>query len=520
MLHWLDLTVIVGYLILIVGMGVYFSLENKSTEEYFVGGRNFSGLVVGMSLVGTSISSITFISFPADAFKTSWMRILTTWAMPLGVWIAATVFLPFFRRGKIISAYEYLEDRFGPSVRVYGGMTFIIAQLVRISLILYLLSLLIHEITGLSLTACILLGGIFVGAYTVMGGIKAVIWTDVIQTFILLLGGLLTLGVIIHQLPGGLSQIISTALTDGKLSLSEWNDSGLKPISWNLSLTTKTGSMLLLVGLTSWLTEYSANQNIIQRYAAAKSSHEVRKAMFVCVISSLPIWAFYMFIGTSLYVFFKIFPTLEATEMLTGIRKAEQIFPYFIMNYLPPGITGLVISAALAAAMSSLDSSINAISTVGVVDIYKRHLVKNRSDNHYLKAAWIMAIVASGIMIGGAVALTSSETETLRDTAIILISITSGGLLGLYFLGFFTRKGNTKSVWIGLIVTFLFTGWTILANHQMVPGYLQVPFDLYYTGLMGNILMFSIAIVAAVLLTDNRNNLTNLTVWDSKQKRK
>lgn len=496
-------------------MGVYFSLKNFSTEEYFVGGRNFSGLVVGMSLVGTSISSITFISFPGDAFKTSWMRILTTWAMPVAVAMAAYIFLPFFRRGKIISAYEYLEDRFGPSVRVYGGITFIIAQLVRISLILYLLSLLIHEMTGFSLIVCIFLGGMFVAIYTVMGGIKAVIWTDVIQTLILVFGGLLTLGVIIHHLPGGLEQIISTAVADGKLSLAEWNDSTVRPISWNISLATKTGTMLLLVGLTSWLTEYCANQNIIQRYATAKNVHEARKAMFVCVVSSLPIWAFYMFIGTSLYVYFKIFPTIETTEMLTGIRKAEQIFPYFIMNYLPPGITGLVISAALAAAMSSLDSSINAISTVGIVDIYQRHLVKNRSDHHYLRSAQMMAFAASGIMIGGALVLTLSKTETIRDTAIILISITSGGLLGLYFLGFFTQKGSTKSVWIGLSFTFIFTGWTILASHGLVPIYLQVPFDLYYTGLIGNILMFSLAIVAAMLLTDHKRNLKNLTVWNT-----
>lgn len=510
MLHWLDIAVIIGYLILIGALGLYFSRENTSTEEYFLGDRKFSGWLIGVSLVGTSISSITFLSFPGDAFKTTWFRIITTWAMPLSVLVAAYVFLPFFRRGKIISAYEYLEERFGPSVRVYGSLTFIIAQLVRISLILYLLSLLIHEMTDLSLTASILLGGIFVAAYTVMGGIKAVIWTDFIQTIILVLGGLLTLGVIIHYLPGGFFQIISIATADGKLSLSE---TGLEPSSWEFSLTHKTGTMLFLVGLTSWLTEYSANQNIVQRYAAARNSSEARKAMAVCVVSSLPIWMFYMFIGTSLYAFFTIYPTKEAADILSGVRKAEQIFPYFILNYLPHGVAGLVISAALAAAMSSLDSSINAISTVGVVDIYQRHIVKNKSDRHYLITAWTIAICASTIMIFGALILSSSNTNTIRDTAIILISITSGGLLGLYILGFFTQKGNTKSIWIGLFFTFIFTGWTILASHELVPTYLQVPFDLYYTGLIGNILMFAIAIIASILLTDHKDMIKNLTVW-------
>ncbi|MBC8215528.1 MAG: sodium/solute symporter [Candidatus Marinimicrobia bacterium] len=513
-LHWIDLAVLIGYMILVAGMGVYFSMKNVNTEEYFVGGRSFSGWVIGLSLVGTSISSITFLAFPADAFKTTWIRFITTWSMPLGLLIAAYVFLPFFRRRRITSAYEYLEERFGPSVRVYGGITFIISQLVRVSLILYLVSLLMHEMTGLSSVASVLISGVFVALYTVIGGIKAVIWTDVIQTVVLVLGGLITLGVIVYHLPGGLDQLFSIAFADGKLSLSELTETGFRPIEWDFSLTRKTGTMLFLVGLTNWLTEYSANQNTVQRYAAAKSTYEARKAMLVCVMSSLPIWAFYMFIGTALYVFFQIFPTIEAGEMLNGTQKAEQIFPYFIMHFLPPGITGLVIAAAMAAAMSSLDSSLNAISTVGIVDIYRRHLVKDKDDKHYLKAAWFIAGGAAIFMIGGAIILIMSKTKTLQDTATILSSLTSGGLLGLYLLGFFTRKGSAKSVWISLVITFFFSLWTILASRGLVPEWLQVPFDLYYTGLIGNIVMFALAVVAAVMLSDRRKKLKNLTVWD------
>ncbi len=513
-LHWIDLTVLIGYLSLVAGMGYYFSKKNISTEEYFVGGRSFSGWVVGLSLVGTSISSVTFLSYPADAYKTTWIRFITTWSMPLGVLIAAYYFLPFFRRNNVTSAYEYLEHRFGPSVRVYGGITFIFAQLVRVSIILYLVSLLLHEITGFSILTNILISGVFVAFYTIMGGINAVIWTDVIQTIILVLGGLLTLGVIINHLPGGLGQIFSVAISDGKLSLAEMTSSGFRSIDWNFSITRKTGTMLFLVGLTSWLTEYSANQNTVQRYAAAKSTYEARKAMLVCVLSSLPIWAFYMFIGTSLYVFFQVFPTIEATEMLNGVRKAEQIFPYFILNFLPPGFTGLVIAAALAAAMSSLDSSINAISTVGVVDIYRRHIKKAEKDKHYLQIAWLIAGGAALFMVCGALILNASETKTIQDTATILYSITGGGLLGLYLLGFFTKKGNAKSVWIGLIVTSLFTIWTILSKRGLVPEWLHTPFDLYYTGLIGNIIMFAVSFTAAVLLVDQRKNLKNLTIWN------
>jgi SSS family solute:Na+ symporter len=154
--------------------------------------------------------------------------------------------------------------------------------------------------------------------------------------------------------------------------------------------------------------------------------------------------------------------------------------------------------------MSSLDSSINAISTVGVVDIYRRHLKKNKKDSHYLQVAWIIAGCAAIFMVGGALILNVSETKTLQDTATILASITGGGLLGLYLLGFFTKYGNAKSVWIGLIATSLFTTWTILSSRGWVPDWMHVPFDLYYTGLIGNIIMFTIAIIVAIILTDKK----------------
>lgn len=494
-----DILALLGYLGIIMGIGLYFSKKNTSTEEYFVGGRSFSGWVIGLSLVGTSISSITFLAYPGDAYKTAWLRYLPNLMLPIAVFIAAYVFLPFFRRGNTITAYEYLEHRFGPSVRVYGALTFIIGQLVRISLILYLLSLLIHELTGLSTELSIIIGGVFVAIYTIIGGIDAVIWTDVLQTIILMLGGIICLIVIVSQLPGGLEQIITMASEHGKLAFAELKTDTLVPVDWSFSLQDKTGTMLLLLGLTAWLTEYSANQNTVQRFCASKSSHEARKAMFICAFTSLPIWSFYMFLGTALYVFFQVFPTETAAQILTGEQKAEQILPYFINHYLPAGIAGIVIAAALAAAMSSLDSSINAISTVTIVDIYKRFTVLDRTDKHYLLVARLIAVLASVFMILGAISLMKAETKTLQDTATILVSIVSGGVLGIYLLGFFTRVGDARAIWVGLVLTALFTSWTILAKKDLLPEGWDLPFDLYYTAILGNLLMFLVGFFAAVL---------------------
>ncbi len=509
----LDLITLVIYLLLVLGIGIYFSKKNTSTEEYFLGGRSFSGWVIGLSLVGTSISSITFLAYPGDAYKTAWLRYLPNLMLPIAVLIAAYVFLPFFRRGKTITAYEYLERRFGPSIRIYGAMTFIIGQLVRISLILYLLALLIQELTGLDTTVSILLGGIFVAIYTIIGGIDAVIWTDVLQTIVLVLGGILCLVVIVIKLPGGFEQIINVAGEHGKFALAELRNGQLEPVHWSLSLQDKTGTMLLLLGLTAWLTEYSANQNTVQRFCASKSDKDARQAMFVCACFSLPIWAFYMFLGTSLYVFFQIFPVEAAQQMLTGEQKAEQILPYFINHYLPAGIAGIVIAAALAAAMSSLDSSINAIATVSIVDIYRRFQKYTQEDEHYLKIAKWIAAVTSLIMIFGAILLMNAETKTLQDTATILVSILSGGILGVYLLGFFTTRGDARAVWCGLLLTALFTAWTVLSNRGLLAESLAITFELYYTAIIANFIMFMSGFVIGRLIFKSDSSVREYSIW-------
>ena len=489
----LDSVILFSYFLLLFGMGVYFATKNDSTEEYFLGGRRFKGWIVGLSLVGTSISSITFLAYPGDAFKTAWLRFLPNLMLPIAVIIAAYFFLPRLRRGNSTTAYEFLEERFGPSIRIYGATAFIVAQIVRVSLILYLISLVLQQITSLPAYQCILAAGIVVALYTIMGGIDAVIWTDVLQTIVLLFGGVVCLIVIAGALPGGLSQIIDVGTAHGKLAFSELKDGQLSAVSWNLSLSEKTATMMLLIGLISWLTEYSSNQNTVQRFNATKSAGEARKAMYICAAVSLPTWAFFMFLGTALYVFFEAFPAIATTEILDGTRKAEEILPYFVIHHLPDGLVGLVLAAALAAAMSSLDSSINSISTVAISDIYRRHLKKGAMDSHYLLIARLVGVVVGLIMIAGAIVLTVTETKTLQDTATILTSLLAGGLLSIYAIGFFSTRGDARHVIVGIIATMAFTLWTIMSSRGVLPDTLSYPFDLYYTGLIGNIVMFVIA---------------------------
>jgi solute:Na+ symporter, SSS family len=514
-LSFVDIAVLVVYMSGIGAMGLYFARRNVSTEDYFVGGRSYRGWVIGLSLVGTSISSISFLALPGDAYKTAYLRVLPNFMLPIALVVAAYVFLPFFRKNRISSAYEYLELRFGPGIRVYGAVAFIVGQLMRISGILYLVSILIQTITGLDPVTCILVSGAFVAFYTIVGGIHAVIWTDVIQTIVLALGGLVCLILVVNRLPGGLGQVFEVAGAAGKFSFAEWSDGALQPVRWDLTLQSKTATMMLLIGLTIWLREYSCMQATIQRYAASRTSKDARQAMWVCGVCSIPIWLFFMFLGTSLYVFYQQFPTQATTDMLTGAggAEAEDIMPYFILNELPRGVCGVVIAAALAAAMSSIDSSINAISAVSVIDIYRRHLVKDRDDRHYLVIARWIAGITGLVMMAGAIWFSRAESKTLQDTLTMLTAVLGGGLFGLYMIGMLTTKGNGRAAFCGIVCTILFTTWTVLSKNGMLPSFLSVPFDLYYTDVVGNVVMFAFGYVAGRLFFPNKKRLANLTIW-------
>ena len=485
----LDIGVLIVYFLAMLAIGAWFSRTNDSTEQYFLGGRAFSGWVIGLSLVGTSISSITFLAYPGDAFKTNWLRFLPNLALPVAILIAAWWFLPRLRKPGSVTAYEFLEERYGPAIRGYGAVAFLIAQLARISMILYLVSLVIQTITGLDAHLSVVIAGVFVVAYTILGGIEAVVWTDVIQTLVLLTGGIFCLITIVSLVPGGLPEILSTAWAAQKLGVGEFAATGYRPADWSLALSHKTATMMLCIGLINWLTEYSSNQNTVQRFCASRSLREARKAMWICALVSIPTWAFFMFLGSALYVLFLHVPAELPASILRGQAKAEAILPYFITTYLPSGLVGLVIAAAIAAAMSSLDSSINAIATVSTHDIYRRFVSRNLTDRAYLRFARIVTASAGFVMILGALYLIDASTTTLQDTATVVTALLAGGLLTIYLIGFFSRRCQTTHIVIGILATMCYTGWTIASSN----GLASYPFDLYYTGLIGNIVMFMAA---------------------------
>jgi len=481
----------------------------RTTEGYFVGGRAMPGWAVGFSIAGTAISSITFMALPADAYKTAWLRMLPNFVLPLGVLAGSLFFLGIYRDGRTTTAFEFLEQRFGASTRLYGAFAFVVGQLLRISLILFLLGQLTHELTGLSPEASILVAGVFVGGYTAMGGIEAVVWTDVAETVILTLGGLACLAVVIWKVPGGVGEIVNTAWASHKLSFWDLgSDGALHPTTTALTLTEKSVTMMLLVGLGHWLTEHACNQNMVQKYCASASTREARRALWIGCAWMLPLWIAFQFLGTALWVFFQRHPTPTSIGILDGTVTAERIVPHFVVLHLPIGFKGLVVAGVLAAAMSTLNSALNAIATVGVVDVYRRHVAKQRDDRHYLLVARTLSCLATLAMVVGALMLLEARTKTLEDAALRLIALTSGGLLGLYLLGFLTKRGDGRAAAIAIVATLVLSLYRATSPAPWFPDALRFPpLDAvhgYYTALLAHALMFGVGWVAGLFLPRRR----------------
>ena len=312
-----DLVAIILFLAGMAGMGLWFARRNTSTEAYFLGNRSFPGWAVGISMLGTSISSVTFLAIPAAAYVLDYRQAVTNLALPFVAVIALIFFIPLFRQGALTSAYEYLEKRFGVLVRSYAALSFLVLQVVRLAMILYLVSIPIEGMLGIPILWIIIVGGAVVSVYTVFGGIEAVIWTDVVQTFILLGGGLLCLGLMVWELPGGFGQVIEIG--------TEFNKFSLGPLEGGFG--ERTFFVVLLLGLVNFTNEYAGNQNVVQRYIASKSLREARKATLICMFMSVPTWMSFFFLGSCMFAFYHVFP-----EPAVAAMAADEVLPHFILT--------------------------------------------------------------------------------------------------------------------------------------------------------------------------------------------
>ena len=456
-----DLITLTTYLAGTLALGLWVARKTKTTEGYFLGGRKMPGWAVGISMLGTAISSITFFAYPGSAYDGNYSRIVPNLSLPIGAVAAIFIFVPFYRQAGYVSAYTFFERRFGLWARVYVCIMASLGQIWRMGLVLYLLSIAVASMhPEWNLQTVIISLGVFVTLYTVIGGIEAVIWTDVLQTIALILGGIAVIAVVLFDVDGGLWTVLHMGVADGKFSFVGQQATS----AFDFSLARDTLFMLLLIGAFGNILAYALDQSHVQRFCAASSDKEARRAVWIGALGCVPVWMLFMFVGTCLWAFYKTNPGQMQKEML-----ADEVFPYFILHELPSGLGGLVIAGVLAAAMSSIDSAMSAMTTIVTEDIYKRILVKGRADTHYLKAARVIATASGVLMILVGIGLTAMRQETILDLAYVLGAILACGIGGLFVVGFFTIRANSYGAIWGMVLTVVLNcGMTYIEAKAMI----------------------------------------------------
>lgn len=456
--QWLDYAVVIAYFALMLGIGVYFSSRQNSTEDYFIGGGRVPWWAAGLSVFGTALSAITFMAIPAKTFATDWSYFLYNMSVLLATPLITGIFIPFYRRLKITSAYEYLEQRFNVFVRLFGSLSFILFQIGRIAIILYLPAIALSLVTGIDIFLCILVVGILSTAYTLIGGIEAVIWTDVVQVIILMGGALLSLVFIFVRVGDDMGVLVSHAVEQGKFTLANMNFALNEPTIW----------VVVIGGFFINLVTYSSDQSLVQRYLTTPDEKSASKTAWTNAVLVVPATLIFFGAGTALYLYYSKFPA----RLDPFAENNDSIFPWFITNELPAGISGLLIAGIFSAAMSSLSSSMNSISTAFTTDFFKRFR-KNTTSPRDLSIARTATLISGVLGILAAIWMATSDILSLWDKFFEVLGLFTGGLGGVFLLGMLFRRANDTGAIAGLLVSSVV--------QYLVPRYFDLHSLLYVT---------------------------------------
>lgn len=476
------------YLLSLVLMGAYFSKRENTTEDFFLGGRRIPWWAAGLSIFGTQLSAITFMAIPAKTFVSDWLYLPTILGMLVLTPVITKAFLPFYRRLNVTSAYEYLELRFSYPIRLMGSVMFIIMQLGRLGIILLLPSLALYVVTGMNVFVCIILMGVLATIYTVMGGIEAVIWTDVIQVVVLVVGAFICFIVIAFNIEGGVPQIVKTGFDAGKFDI----------IDWHFDLTKVTFIVLALSTIGGIAGPYANDQGVIQRYLTTRDEKSAAKGIWTNALLTIPASILFYSLGSALYAFYKYNPSRVAVDT----AGTDVILPWFIVNELPTGVSGLVIAGIFAASMSSLDSSMNSVATVVVTDFYRR-LFRGVTESKCLRLAkTVTAIVGfSGTIF--ALLMATTNIQSLWDQCTVIISLFGAGLGGLFVLGIFTKTANVKGALSGFVVSG--------ATQYYISSQTDIHFFIYtFSGMISCVLT---GFIVSALSGGPNKDLQGLTVY-------
>ena len=484
----LDLIIFVMYLVGIVIFGASFYHKKRTSNEYSTGSGSMPAWVVGLSIFGTYVSSISYLALPGAAYMSNWNAFVNSLPIPLALLIAVRFFVPLYRELGSTSAYMYMEQRFGIWARVYVASCYLFTQLMRTATILYLLALPLYVILHWDMRIIILITGVSVLIYCILGGIKAVVWTDAIQSVILIAGALVTVFYLIFSLPEGPSQYFKVANEYGKFNLG----------SFSTTLSESTFWVVFIYGFFTSLQNYGIDQNYVQRYLITKNYKDTVKSVLGGGLLYIPVSLIFFLIGTGLFVYFRVHPGLLPDEFRQE-GMTDCIFPYYIVKVLPVGLTGLLVSCIFAAGMSTISTSLNSGSTVFLTDFYKR-FKKQVSEKEALRVLYMTSAVMT--IAGIIISFFMIKVTSALDLYWKLAGIFSGGMIGLFLLGYFSKKTGNLPAQIGVTLGLLVITWMSLSP-LFFKGSLMAyksPFHSYMTIVFGTLTIFFTGLLISLFI--------------------
>ena len=470
---WINYSVLAIYLLLMVGIGAWCSRRNKNTDDFFRGGQRIPWWAAGFSIFATMLSSITFMAVPAMAYGADWYLFLAN-SYILITPIVIYVFLPFYRRLNITSAYEYLEKRFNLAARMVASGLFVFFQTGRIAIVLYLPALALSTVSSFDLNSSILVMGVLCIIYTMMGGIEAVIWTDVVQTLVLVGGALFSLVLILSRLDISVAEAVRIGVDNQKF---------FEGTDWSWNLMSGTAWTILIGSLFHNMFAYTASQDVVQRYITTRDEKSAAKAIWLNALISAPAQAVFFAIGTALFIFYKFNPG----RLIDGITN-DAIFPFFIVHEMPVGVAGLIVAGLFAAAQSSASSSMNSVATALVTDFYKR-LKPDSTEKTNLLLARLLTLLTGAIGVAAALAVASSDLRSALEAYLNIIGLFGGTISGLFILGIVFRKANgfgaVTGALVSAIVVFLIRDFIHFYAYAFVGIFTTVTVGLFSSFLAG-----------------------------------
>jgi len=438
----------------------FYKSSSKGASAFTRADGNIPAWVVGMSIFATFVSSISFLGLPGGSYAGNWNQMVFSLTIPIATWLAAKVFIPLYRGVGSVSAYQYLEQKFGWWARCYVAVCYLLTQVCRVGSILLLLALPINAMFGWDIGTIIVVTGILTLVYSSLGGISAVLWTDAIQGIILIAGAIVCAAIITFGMPEGPSQIFTIAANDHKFSLGSLSSTLSEPTVW----------VVMLYGIFMNLQNYGIDQNYVQRYMTARSTSEAVKGTLFGGLLYIPVSAIFVYIGTALYSYYSACPGL-----LPAGTAADRVFPYFIVHGLPAGLTGLVIASLFSAGMSTVSTSINSSATIVFTDFYRKFFPHCEDSGKHMKVLYVSSAIVGAL--GTGVGLAMMSIDGILDAWWKLASIFSGGMLGLFLLALVSRKVNRTAAVLGVIAGLMvITYISIPAFGSHVHTYLTVVF--------------------------------------------